>query len=372
MLNKFIISSDITTNSTSFEKSAYHKILCSEFPEFLKKYLEIDILKRLKGVGLLCGTDWTPLYKNSSFYSRFDHSVGVALVLWNFTHDKKQTIAGLLHDVSTPAFSHVSDFRKGDALKQEATEEENSSIIHNSAELKTLLAQDNLTVFDVDDYHKFPLADNEIPGLSADRLEYMFPSGAILNESFDMESIHRLYNDISICYNELNELEFGFKTLECAVEYCRRFCNCSMVLQKNENKLCLQLMAEILNLGITEEIFGENKLFTQSEKDLIQFFDDFIKIEKNWNEHEKFCSLYKTFRTMKKIERSENPLENHFSISLEVKRRYINPLVIFKKDCEVQKSKRVTELSKEASEIVENFLNFQDAPFGCVPISARI
>ena len=72
----------------SFNIEEYYKILCPEFPNFLKKYIELPIMQRLSGIGLLCGTDWTSLYKNRFFYSRLDHSVGVALIIWNFTKDK--------------------------------------------------------------------------------------------------------------------------------------------------------------------------------------------------------------------------------------------------------------------------------------------
>ena len=350
-----------------FDRSSYHEILCRQAPAFLEKYLSVDIFQRLAGVGLLCGTDWTPLYKNPVFYSRLEHSIGVALILWNFTHDKKQTIAGLLHDVSTPAFSHVSDFRNGDALKQESTESENKNIIHQSMELKALLEEDGLSCFDVDDYHRFPIADNEIPMLSADRLEYMFPSGCILNGSFSMQDIARLYGDISICYNELGQEELGFKTQSLAVEYCRRVCCTSHVLQKNENKLTLQLLAEILSLGISLGIISEQDLFVFSEKQLIEKFDFIAEGKNSDSGFKKFSCLYRTFRTMKKIDRSSEPEKGCFCISLDVKQRYINPLVAL--DSSVHpKGKRITEISKEAAEIVDNFLNFQDSPFGCVKI----
>ena len=55
-------------------------------------------------------------------YSSLDHSIAVALIVWRFTHDKKQTFAGLFHDISTPAFKHCVDFMNGDYLKQESTE----------------------------------------------------------------------------------------------------------------------------------------------------------------------------------------------------------------------------------------------------------
>ena len=89
----------------------YHSILCSDFPDFLDEYIQLPFLQRLEGVGLLCGTDWTKLFHNRFYYSRLNHSVGTALITWNFTHSKKQSIASLLHDISTPAFSHVNDFR---------------------------------------------------------------------------------------------------------------------------------------------------------------------------------------------------------------------------------------------------------------------
>ena len=77
----------------------YQKILCPDCPPFLQKYLNLKILERLKGIGLLCGTDWTPLFHNRFYYSRYDHSLNCALIVWNWTRDKKLALAALLHDV---------------------------------------------------------------------------------------------------------------------------------------------------------------------------------------------------------------------------------------------------------------------------------
>ena len=124
----------------TYDISEYFDILCprSDYPDFLDRYIELPVLQRLAGIGLLCGTDWTKLYRNRFYYSRLDHSKGVALIVWHFTHDKAQTIAGLLHDISTPVFSHVSDFRKGDALTQTATEEPTARIIRGDKALQFL------------------------------------------------------------------------------------------------------------------------------------------------------------------------------------------------------------------------------------------
>lgn len=342
----------------------YYKILCPEFPAFLNKYIELPLLQRLKGIGLLCGTDWTSLYKNRFFYSRLDHSIGVALIIWNFTGDKAQTLAGLLHDVSTSVFSHVSDFRKGDALTQTATEEQNTWIIKNDLKLLELLAEDGLAVEQVCDYHIYPVADNEIPQLSADRLEYMFPSGAALEGSWSLSEIEETYKDISVLINEDGKTELGFGTLEIALNYCKKFCMTGHILQLNENKLCLQMMGKIMNQSVALGLLHEDDFMNLSEKELL------VKLEKEFENHDDDKSiqlkrLYLTYRNMTEIEHTESDLsdKDYFCVSLKVKQRYINPLVKINENIY-----RLSDVSPQACKIIKDFLEYKDTAFGCVKL----
>jgi HD superfamily phosphohydrolase len=344
-----------------YDIKKYHKILSPDYPEFIDKYIALPILSRLKGVGLLCGTDWTTLYKNRFYYSRLDHSVGVALIIWHFTHDKAQTLAGLFHDASTPVFSHVSDFRKGDALTQTATESDNERLLKSDAALCSLLAQDGLTVNQICDYHIYPVADNEIPQLSADRLEYMFPSGMALDGSWNLASIERAYNDITVLKNEDGVDELGFKTLEIAEDYCRRFCMIGHILQLNENKLTLHMLGQIMNQAVENGVLHEEDFMNKSESEIMKILDQADD------------RLYKTFRTMTHIEHTEHalPQEEYFSISLNVKQRYIDPLV---KDCRVKPDNdtssvgRLSAISPFAHKLIYDFKNYHDTPFGCVKL----
>lgn len=352
---------------SEYDIKKYHNILEPQPPEFLNKYYELPMLQRLKNVGLLCGTDWTPLYKNRFYYSRFDHSVGVALIIWHFTHDKAQTISGLLHDVSTPVFSHVSDFRKGDALTQTETEGTNESIIRNDRNLDALLAVDGLRGEQVEDYHKYPIADNEIPQLSSDRLEYMFPSGMALDGSWDLPSVRRAYEDLEVLRNEEGLPELGFKTLEIAEDYTRRFCMIGHILQLNENKLTLHLLGKIMNLAVEEGILSEADFMTKAEAEIIGILDkELSQNPKAFSkERSKLARLYKTFRTMTKIEHTQTPLDEneYFCINLKVKQRYINPLVKTYNSCT-----RISEISSQAKKIIDDFLHYNDTPFGCVKL----
>ena len=372
----------------SYDISEYFNILCprEDWPAFLDKYLQLPVLKRLQGVGLLCGTDWTALYKNRFYYSRLDHSLGVALIVWHFTHDKAQTLAGLLHDISTPVFSHVSDFRKGDALTQTATEEPTARIIRGDAELNRLLAQDGLTAAQVEDYHIYPIADNEIPQLSADRLEFMFPSGMALDGSWTMDEIRTCYNDLVILKNEDGVDELGFKTLEIAELYCEHFCMIGHILQLNENKLALHLLGQIMNLAEKEGILSESDFMTLSEKEVMEKLDSVVESSsavvsiRSLREHSTTVSsglarMYKTFRAMSSIEHTEQalPENEYFCVSLKVKQRYINPLVVV--ECPQSgciettgKAVRLSEVSSKARTIIDDFKSYSDTTYGCAKL----
>ena len=352
----------------SFNIEEYYYILCPEFPNFLKKYIELPIMQRLSGIGLLCGTDWTSLYKNRFFYSRLDHSVGVALIIWNFTKEKTQTIAGLLHDVSTTVFSHVSDFRNGDALTQTSTEEPTTKMILSDSALCKLMESDGIEPKDVVDYHIYPIADNEIPALSADRLEYMYPSGLALDGSWTFEEIAKTYNNLTILKNEENKDELGFKTIEMAELYCKKFCMIGHILQLNENKLCLQLLSQIMSKAVELNVLQEEDFMTLSESKIIEKIESFISKKTFSLEEQKFATMYNTFRKMTKVEHTNQklPEDEYFCVSLKVKQRYINPLV--KVGTNSQQAKRLSEVSDFANKLIKDFLEYEDTKFGCVKL----
>lgn len=350
---------DVMLNRYSKQKydlQEYYNILCpkSDYPDFLEKYIRLPIMQRLKGIGLLCGTDWTPLYQNRIYYSRLDHSIGVALIIWHFTHNKAQTIAGLLHDISTPVFSHVSDFRKGDALTQTATEEPTAFMIKNNSALQNLLAKDGIQSSEVEDYHNYPIADNEIPCLSADRLEYMYPSGMGLDGSWTIEEIKRTYKNICVLKNEDGIEELGFSSLKIAEEYCEHFCMIGHILQLNENKLTLQMLGKIMSQAVEEKVLQEEDFMTLTESQVIS------KLDKKFTSNK----MYKTFRTMTKIEHTTSPRsqDKYFNVNVKVKQRYINPLVLNADG----KISRLYECSTFAKKIIDDFLSYEDTPYGCV------
>ena len=194
---------------------------CETMPEFIKIAMNAPEMRRLENVGMNCGCEYTsfPLFRAiREPYSRFDHSVGVALLIWRFTSDVRQTLAGLFHDIATPCFAHVVDFMLGDSLRQEATEDGTREVIQRSKAIQALLRDLSLITDDVADYHLYPIADNDSPHLSADRLEYTL--GNMVNYGFaSRERVKWMLDALTVLSDEEGQTELGFEQSEEALAF---------------------------------------------------------------------------------------------------------------------------------------------------------
>lgn len=222
------------------EIKEYFHILSNEFPEFLYEYIDTPAMQRIGKISSAGGTDYTKIYKNKFLYTNLEHSIGVALIIWNFTKDKKQTISGLFHDIAVPVFKHAIDFMNGDNKKQESTEEKTLEIIKNSKELMELLERDNIIVDDIKDYHIYPISDNDTPKLSADRLEYTFTNGIYFKEAWDLKQIKEIYENIVILRNEDGIQELGFKDFEIAEIFVQKASKLWPLWFDSKNRVTLQ------------------------------------------------------------------------------------------------------------------------------------
>lgn len=328
---------------------AYYDILESDFPSWMTPYLQVPCIQRLKGIGLFCGTDWTKLYHHKCFYSRYDHSIGVALIIWHFTHDKKQTLAGLLHDVSSPVFSHVVDFKNKDYIKQISTEVLNTTILLEDKQLQQLLKKDNIDFDDISNYHQYPIADNELPRLSADRLEYMFSTGLIMADIWSMERIKACYQNITILQNEEGTLELGFQNQDLAIEYCLKCVEVGKLYVINKNKVALQLLADVIEKSIELKLVTEEDLYSMSEAEVCMIFNQCTDVQ--------FTKYWHTFTNSTSVIESNTLITAGYCTNINVKRRYIDPL------CNKQ---RISSISKQAKEAITSLIEYKTATYGGV------
>ena len=68
-----------------------------ELPPFLAELAATPPMQRLKQVGMNCGCEYTqfPLFAECPPYSRYDHSLGTAQIVWHFSGDKAAAAAAL-------------------------------------------------------------------------------------------------------------------------------------------------------------------------------------------------------------------------------------------------------------------------------------
>lgn len=227
--------------------SKLETIYNKEYPDFINPYLKSKSMQRLKGVDMNCGLRFTSHAGFSSYgsYTRYEHSVGVACIIWHFTHDKKQTLAGLFHDISTRAFSHVIDFVKRDYLTQESTEDETKEIILQDKVIMNQLLVDRISVDEVSDYHIYPIADNASPKLSSDRLEYTL--GNLLNyRKCTINDIERYYQDLIVDCNEEGAQEIVFQHADIAEEFAFASLSCGLIYSCDFDRYGMEKLATLL------------------------------------------------------------------------------------------------------------------------------
>ncbi len=329
----------------------YFDILSDEIPEFLYDYIDTPEMQKQNGISVSCGTIYSKMY-DKMWYSSLDHSIGVALIIWHFTKDKKQTLAGLFHDIATPVFKHCIDFMNNDYEKQETTEELTTKIIKNSKEIMTLLERDNIKIEEINDYHIYPIADNDTPKLSSDRLEYTLSNAlGATAKIWNLREIEEIYQNIEVQKNEEGISELGFKNIEVAEKFVHTMSILSSVYIQAKTKFSMQFLADIMKKMYENNLITIKDLYMMSEKEVIKKienckFDNIDSIFEKWK------------NAMEVVESNEKPKDKYFVNIDKVKIRYINPLV-----STPNKYKRIADVSACAKQDIDKALNFKTKKF---------
>lgn len=170
-------------------------------------------LQRLKGIGQFGVPN--EFYQKIN-YTRYEHSTGVMLLLKKLGASQEQQVAGLLHDVSHTAFSHMYDWVIENYTKpgnNETHQDERHESVICQEETATILKDYKYDPKYIANHHNFPLLEQEIPALCADRIDYSlreFP------DETSQEVLKNLgvYDNQIICRNEASALLFAESFLQ--------------------------------------------------------------------------------------------------------------------------------------------------------------
>ena len=316
----------------------YFNVLEPNFPEWLNDYIETKELLKQRYISVTCGTIYSDLFESEFFFSSLDHSVAVALIVWHFTHDKKQTLSGLFHDIATPAFKHCVDFLNGDYMTQESTEDLTSKIIGSSKEIMDLLKRDNIKLEEVEDYHIYPVADNDTPKLSADRFEYSLSNALLTYKLSNIDDIKRIYNDVFLDKDEEDTLELSFKSKATALEFVKITSKLSIIYREDRTRYSMQLIADIIKKLNEDRLITKEDLYNKKESEIIEII-----------ENSKYKDIFNIWKNAKNIKVSKEKPENVYFVHHGAKIRYIDPLV---------NKKRISSISEEAKKEIDKNLSY--------------
>lgn len=123
-------------------------------------------------------------------YHRYEHSIGVYLLLKKYGASLKEQVAGLLHDVSHTVFSHVGEwiFDHKDGLS--SYQDDNHDSFLKATGFAEILEKHGFTLASINHKHNnFSLLEQDLPDLCLDRIEYNLQGGLrenlITKDDFD-------------------------------------------------------------------------------------------------------------------------------------------------------------------------------------------
>lgn len=310
-------------------------------PEALAPFCEAAPMQRLRQIGMHCGCEYTacPIYEGKAPYTRYLHSLGAAAIVWHFTKDAAQSLSALFHDIATPVFAHVVDFLNGDHLAQESTEAPTHEILANDAKLQAGLRALGLQTQDVDDYHRYPIADNDSPRLSSDRLEYTLGNAyRVFGASLD--EISAVYEDLTVLESEDGQPELSFRDLTAAQVFSKWSLQQSHWFVSDDDRFFMQALSDLLRLALQEGVIARDDLW-RTEPEVIAKLEADPRMKAYWSRYRRITGTAS----------GQTPPEDTYAVKIRAKKRCIDPLVRTGSG-----AKRLTDLDADFAAQLQAFL----------------
>lgn len=178
----------------------------------LLRLIASPTFQRLKGIRQAGPSAFAFPFKT---VTRFEHSLGVFILLERLGADLRERVAGLLHDLSHTAFSHAVDFLF--TSEEQDHHEELKPEFLERPDIVTALDELGFRPAEFFDDSVYPLLERPLPWLCADRLDYFFRDSLACGVTTP-EMVHRFQTHL-----EVVERTIAFTSEEVAREAVERF-----------------------------------------------------------------------------------------------------------------------------------------------------
>ncbi len=218
----------------------------------LIKSKPVQRLKHLAQFGL----PYSHYYKKG--FSRYEHSIGVMLLLRHLGASLEEQIAGLLHDISHTAFSHVYDWVIGNESKEDYQDQIYKSFLHNT-EIPEILLSFSFSPSSFENLESFSLLEKPKPHLCADRLDYSLREIAVEDS---LAKAKTFFEDLTVFQKQI-----AFRTSEKALQFGKEYLKLN-----NEHwagpyaKTSYRLLADALKRALKLGVLNPDDFFKTDEE----------------------------------------------------------------------------------------------------------
>lgn len=195
--------------------------------------------------------------------TRFDHSIGVMLLIKKMGGSMEEQIGGLIHDISHTAFSHLIDYVL--ELEEEDYHEKRFEEVLSNQELVNVLKKNGFDWRQFLDLEQYQILEYPLPNLCADRIDYT------LRDLFQIGKISK--NEIDWFLDGLQI--FNNRIVLSSKEYGKWFQEKYTYLVKNYFGAKENIEANLIMTRIVKKCLAEGII---EERDF--HFDDFHLIQK--------------------------------------------------------------------------------------------
>lgn len=297
---------------------------CFEIDPVLDELIHCDAVQRLKkvhqgGAAFLVNSLWSG--------TRYDHSVGVMLLIKQLGGRVEEQILGLLHDVSHTAFSHVIDYVLGD--ESEAFHETIYEEIVAKSDIPIIL---NKYGYDCETILKMNSQRLEapLPLLCADRIDYtlrdLYNCGYV-----SLKEIQRFIKNLSFVDNQI-----VISSLEMAEWFTKVYYH-----------EVIDYFMHPLNVYANHQM---TRLLKEALDEKIINLDDFNQDDEYLLNQIKRSGHYDLIKALNRINNEISLVEDeaNYTIHRKLKPRMVNPLVWLNDEL-----KPVSELSTTSTELIQ-------------------
>lgn len=240
-------------------------------------------------------------YYHKVGFSRYEHSIGVYILLDKLGATEEEKISGLLHDISHTAFSHLVDWVIGDVENENYQDNRHHTVLE-SKEISDILQKYGYSSERVANESIFPLLEQDLPRLCADRIDYSLREG-------DAKLSEIVLNSLRVV-----DCRIVFTNVDIALLFSKQF----LFLQANhwggyEAVTRYNIFSELLKETLDNKDININDLMKT---------DDFVieKIENADSEEYKEILTVLQKKDLSFLNKSNTPLKKKF--------RYVDPEIL--------------------------------------------